>query len=240
MKAIMRRFRPEQLRELVIVLLIVVLILFFGTQINGYLTGRTFNRVSTSVAIIAVVAVGQTLVVLARNIDLSVGSIVGVTAYFVGTLLSQEQRDPTGGRGAHGDGDGRGDGIAQRGVGGLRPCSGHHHHAGHTGALPLAPGAVLGFEDRAHQRDAGMDAETAPGERLQHRRLGRAPDRGGRDCRRDPVPVGADLSAFWPAALCHRLQPGCCQGRGLPGAAHRVPLLRAVRHALSGWPASCT
>jgi rhamnose transport system permease protein len=94
MKAIMRRFRPEQLRELVIVLLIVVLILFFATQINGYLTGRTFNRVSTSVAIIAVVAVGQTLVVLARNIDLSVGSIVGVTAYFVGTLLSKNNEIP--------------------------------------------------------------------------------------------------------------------------------------------------
>ena len=77
MKAIMRRFRPEQIREFVIVLLIVVLILFFGTQINNYFTGRTFNRISTSVAIIAVVAVGQTLVVLTRNIDLSVGSIVG-------------------------------------------------------------------------------------------------------------------------------------------------------------------
>ncbi len=94
MKAIMRRFRPEQLRELVIVLLIVVLILFFGTQINSYLSGRTFNRVSTSVAIIAVVAVGQTLVVLARNIDLSVGSMVGVTAYFVGTLLSKNNDIP--------------------------------------------------------------------------------------------------------------------------------------------------
>ena len=34
------------------------------------------------------VAVGQTLVVLTRNIDLSVGSIVGCTAYFAGTLLA--------------------------------------------------------------------------------------------------------------------------------------------------------
>jgi rhamnose transport system permease protein len=35
-----------------------------------------------------VVAVGQTLVVLTRNIDLSVGSIVGFTAYFVGMQLN--------------------------------------------------------------------------------------------------------------------------------------------------------
>jgi rhamnose transport system permease protein len=40
------------------------------------------------VAVIAVVAVGQTLVVLTRNIDLSVGSIVGVVAYVVGTILT--------------------------------------------------------------------------------------------------------------------------------------------------------
>ena len=39
-------------------------------------------------AIITVVGVGQTLVVLTRNIDLSVGSICGFTAYFVGTLIA--------------------------------------------------------------------------------------------------------------------------------------------------------
>ena len=94
MNAIRRRFRPEQIRELVLILVILLLILFFATQIDGYLSGRTFNRVSTSVAIIAVVAVGQTLVVLARNIDLSVGSIVGFTAYFVGTLLSRHNEIP--------------------------------------------------------------------------------------------------------------------------------------------------
>jgi rhamnose transport system permease protein len=80
--------RPEQIRELVLVLIIILTILFFGTQIENYYNARFFNRVSTSVAIIAVIAVGQTLVVLTRNIDLSVGSIVGFTAYFVGQLLA--------------------------------------------------------------------------------------------------------------------------------------------------------
>ncbi len=88
MNAIMRRFRPEQLREIVLVLLIFLVIIFFGLQINNFFSGRTFNRITTSVAIIAVVAVGQTLVILTRNIDLSVGSIVGFTAYFTGTLLA--------------------------------------------------------------------------------------------------------------------------------------------------------
>ncbi len=83
-----RHVRPEQIRELSLLLLIVVAIFFFGSLIDGYYTFRTFNRIASSVAIITVVAVGQTLVVLTRNIDLSVGSIVGFTAYFVGTLIA--------------------------------------------------------------------------------------------------------------------------------------------------------
>jgi len=88
MNTLMRRFRPQQIRELVLVLLILLTIVFFGTQIDNYLNARFFNRISTSVAIIAVIAVGQTLVVLTRNIDLSVGSVVGFTAYVVGQQLS--------------------------------------------------------------------------------------------------------------------------------------------------------
>jgi rhamnose transport system permease protein len=87
MQVVKRYIRPEQVRELSLVFLIIVVVIFFGTQIEGYYSGRTFNRIATSVAIVAVVAVGQTLVVLTRNIDLSVGSIVGFTAYFVGTQL---------------------------------------------------------------------------------------------------------------------------------------------------------
>jgi rhamnose transport system permease protein len=87
---IKRVFRPEQIRELSLVLLIVAFVLFFGAQIEGYLSARTANRIATSVAIVGVVAVGQTLVVLTRNIDLSVGSIVGFTAYFVGTQLIRD------------------------------------------------------------------------------------------------------------------------------------------------------
>lgn len=82
-----RRFQPEQIRELVLVVLIFALIGLFATQIPNYFTPRTFNRISTSVAVIAVVAMGQTLVVLTRNIDLSVGSMVGVTAYVSGRVI---------------------------------------------------------------------------------------------------------------------------------------------------------
>jgi rhamnose transport system permease protein len=88
MNALLRRFRPEQVRVLILVLIILLALLLFGTQIENYFSPRFFNRIATSAAIVAVVAVGQTLVVLTRNIDLSVGSIVGLTAYVVGTQLA--------------------------------------------------------------------------------------------------------------------------------------------------------
>ncbi len=90
MTRLMRYVRPEQIRELTLVIIIVAVVAFFATQIPDYVSGRTFTRISTSVAVIAVVAVGQTLVVLTRNIDLSVGSIVGVVAYVTGTLLTND------------------------------------------------------------------------------------------------------------------------------------------------------
>lgn len=96
MQSIRRTLRPEQLRELSLVLIIVLAVLFFGSQIENYYTPRTFNRIATSVAILAVVAVGQTLVVVMRNIDLSVGSIVGFTAYYTGRILiNNPDLDPT-------------------------------------------------------------------------------------------------------------------------------------------------
>lgn len=90
MNVLRRLLRPEQIRELSLVLIIVLAVIFFSSQIEGYYSGRTFNRVATSVAILLVVAVGQTLVVLTRNIDLSVGSIVGFTAYFIGAQLADQ------------------------------------------------------------------------------------------------------------------------------------------------------
>jgi rhamnose transport system permease protein len=91
MNTLKQLLRPEQIRELSLVLIIALVIFIFGSQIDNFYTGRTFNRISASVAIITVVAVGQTLVVLTRNIDLSVGSIVGFTAYFVGQTLTDNR-----------------------------------------------------------------------------------------------------------------------------------------------------
>jgi rhamnose transport system permease protein len=81
------RLRPERLRELSLLVVLAVAVLVFSLLIDNYLGGSFFNRVTTSVAITAILAAGQTIVILTRNIDLSVGSIVGVTAYVTGEYL---------------------------------------------------------------------------------------------------------------------------------------------------------
>jgi rhamnose transport system permease protein len=86
--AVGRLFRPERLKELSLLLVIGLAILLFSFLVDDYLSGRFFNRVTTSVAIIAVLAVAQTLVIVTRNIDLSVGSILGLTAYLTGQFVA--------------------------------------------------------------------------------------------------------------------------------------------------------
>jgi rhamnose transport system permease protein len=87
---LLRRVRPEQFREVILFLVTIGLILFFASQIPDYFNPRSVNRITTGLAIPLVVAVGQVLVVLTRNIDLSVSSIVGLTAYVTGTILTRQ------------------------------------------------------------------------------------------------------------------------------------------------------
>jgi len=88
-EAILRRIRPEQFRELTLFLVIIGMVLFFSTQVDDFFNPRSVNRLTSGLVITAVVAVGQVLVVLTRNIDLSVGSQVGLVAYVVGTTLTR-------------------------------------------------------------------------------------------------------------------------------------------------------
>jgi rhamnose transport system permease protein len=87
--ALLRRIRPEQFREVILLIVTVGLLALFATQIPNYFDPRSVNRLTTGLAIPLVVAVGQVLVVLTRNIDLSVSSVVGLSAYMVGTMLTR-------------------------------------------------------------------------------------------------------------------------------------------------------
>ena len=89
-----RRLRPERIKELTLLLLIVATLVVFSLVIDNYLSGRFFNRVTQGVAVTAVMAAGQSLVIITRNIDLSVGSIAGVSAYLTGEVLGDHLATP--------------------------------------------------------------------------------------------------------------------------------------------------
>lgn len=91
---LLRHLRPEQFRELILLLITMGALLFFWTQIPNYFDPRSVNRLTVGFAIPLVVAVGQMMVVLTRNIDLSVSSVVGLSAYVVGTFLSHHSVSP--------------------------------------------------------------------------------------------------------------------------------------------------
>ena len=83
-----RRLSPDRVKELILLGIIVGSVVVFGSFVDGYLSGRFFNRVTTSVVIVAILAAAQALVIFSRNIDLSVGSTVGVSAYLTADFLT--------------------------------------------------------------------------------------------------------------------------------------------------------
>ncbi len=77
-----------RLREFGILVALLATGLFFTLRATNFLTGDNLQDIGTNVAIVIVVAVGQTMVILTRNIDLSVGSIVGLTAVITAQTLA--------------------------------------------------------------------------------------------------------------------------------------------------------
>jgi rhamnose transport system permease protein len=83
-----------RLRELGIFIALAAAILLFSVRADNFLTVGNWQNIATDVAMVVVVAVGQTMVVLTRNIDLSVGSIVGLSAYISADTLADNQGTP--------------------------------------------------------------------------------------------------------------------------------------------------
>ena len=60
----------------------------FSLVVDDYLSARFVSRLLIAISITALLAAGESLVIITRNIDLSVGSIVGVAAYLTAELLA--------------------------------------------------------------------------------------------------------------------------------------------------------
>ena len=91
MKAYLRGIHPQNLRVIALAIVLALVVMFFSSQIDNYFSPRMFNRIATSAAVILPIAIGQSLVVMTRNVDLSVGSMVGIVAYLIGDFLGSHQ-----------------------------------------------------------------------------------------------------------------------------------------------------
>jgi rhamnose transport system permease protein len=76
-------------RELTLAGVIIVLSAIVAVFAPNFLPTGNLGPVTTLAAIIAIAAVGETLVILTKNIDLSVESTIGVVAFSVGLLLKE-------------------------------------------------------------------------------------------------------------------------------------------------------
>jgi rhamnose transport system permease protein len=75
----------------------VVLLLVFGITTlhnHNFATANSVQQLLSGAALIAMLGVGETLVIVTRNVDLSVGSIVGLSAYIVGDLFKDHPGTP--------------------------------------------------------------------------------------------------------------------------------------------------
>jgi rhamnose transport system permease protein len=77
-----------RLRELGIGIALVLTVLLFSVRATNFATVSNWQDIASDVAMVVVVAVGETMVVLTRNIDLSVGSIAGLSAYLSADTLA--------------------------------------------------------------------------------------------------------------------------------------------------------
>src|SRR3954462_6717231 len=74
-------------RELSLVAIIVVLGALVSIAAPQFLTIDNISQVTVLASIVAVAAVGEALVVITRNVDLSVEAMMGLVAYCVGASL---------------------------------------------------------------------------------------------------------------------------------------------------------
>ncbi|MFW6184844.1 MAG: ABC transporter permease [Chloroflexota bacterium] len=82
-------------RELSIVIFILMLIGVVAIRSPAFLTAGNFRDILLNISILAIVSLGQTMVIITRGIDLSVSSMIGLTAMMVSfTVVSFPTMSP--------------------------------------------------------------------------------------------------------------------------------------------------
>ena len=83
-----------RVRELGILVALELLIAVTAILEPRFIEADSLRNLALNASIFAILAAGQTLVLITRNVDLSVGSVLGLSAYLAGDLLSSNQGLP--------------------------------------------------------------------------------------------------------------------------------------------------
>ena len=82
----LRRFTAEYGHEILVALAILALLVIVGLFNPRFVSARNLTSIFAGNAYIAVAAIGMTMVIVIREIDLSIGALIGVLATISGTL----------------------------------------------------------------------------------------------------------------------------------------------------------
>lgn len=77
-------------REAGILLLILIVVGITTINNHHFADANSIQQLLTGASLIALLGVGETLVIVTRNVDLSVGSVLGLSAYIVGDLFKHQ------------------------------------------------------------------------------------------------------------------------------------------------------
>jgi rhamnose transport system permease protein len=81
-------------RELGIGIAIIAVFVVATVKNSAFADANSVQQLLTGAALIALLAVGETLVIITRNVDLSVGSVLGLSAYVVGMTFKDHPHLP--------------------------------------------------------------------------------------------------------------------------------------------------
>jgi rhamnose transport system permease protein len=81
-------------RELGIVLALVIVVGATTIDNPHFLSATNVQQILSSASIIALLAIGQTVVIITRNVDLSIGSVLGISAYATGEIYVHHPHVP--------------------------------------------------------------------------------------------------------------------------------------------------
>jgi rhamnose transport system permease protein len=81
-------------RELGIVLALVIVVGATTIDNHLFLSITSIQQLLSGAAIIALLAIGETIVIVTRNVDLSIGSVLGISAYATGVLYVHHPHAP--------------------------------------------------------------------------------------------------------------------------------------------------